>query len=171
VGAAKVTGTGAGGDAWSMVDAGASIVLDFGDAGMASTYLAASEAVENVFVTLTRELYEAGMDAVVLEVADGLYQRETAALLTSTVFAGSVDGIVFAAGDAMGSLAGVQWLRDASLPVTAASGLVTASPLASREAEAAHGLAVLGLDKLADPSIVRILNVAAPQMLSFEAVV
>lgn len=167
VGAAKVTGTGAGGDAWSMLDAGAAIVLDFGDAGMASTYLASSEHVEQVFTTLTRQLYEAGMDAVVLEVADGLYQRETAALLTSRVFAATVHAIVFAAGDAMGSLAGVQWLLKAKLPVVAASGLLTASPLASREAQAAHGLPVLGLNDLAAPSIAQTLNVAPAQVLSF----
>jgi len=38
VSAAKVTGTGAGGDPWLMRDAGAAQVLDFTDAGHASTY-------------------------------------------------------------------------------------------------------------------------------------
>ncbi len=38
VGAAKLTGTGAGGDRWLMQDAGAFEVVDFTDAGYASTY-------------------------------------------------------------------------------------------------------------------------------------
>src|SRR5262245_48567928 len=38
VGFAKVTGTGAGGDTWRLVDAGAHPVLDFLDAGYVSTY-------------------------------------------------------------------------------------------------------------------------------------
>ena len=37
VGAAKVTGTGAGGDLWLMRDHGAYEALDFTDAGMATT--------------------------------------------------------------------------------------------------------------------------------------
>src|SRR5262245_18790878 len=38
VGFAKVTGTGSGGDTWLLRDAGANPVLDFTDAGLASTY-------------------------------------------------------------------------------------------------------------------------------------
>jgi hypothetical protein len=159
VGAAKVTGTGAGCDAWSMLDAGASIVLDFGDAGMPSTYLASAQEVEDVFVALTRHLYRSGVDVVVLEVADGIFQRETAMLLDSPRFARTVDGIVFAAGDAMGSAAGIQWLQGRGLPVVAASGLLTASPLAIREARAAHGLPVLGLDDLSGAGIAEVLQV------------
>lgn len=163
VGAAKVTGTGAGCDAWSMLDAGASIVLDFGDAGLPSTYLASQEQVEEVFLALTRHLYRCGVDVVVLEVADGIYQRETAMLLQSPKFARAVDGIVFAAGDAMGSAAGVRWLEERGLPVVAASGLLTASPLAIREARAAHSLPVLGLDELASADIADVLGVRLPQ--------
>jgi MinD-like ATPase involved in chromosome partitioning or flagellar assembly len=142
-----------------MLDAGASIVLDFGDAGMPSTYLASAEEVEDVFVALTRHLYRSGVDVVVLEVADGIFQRETAMLLDSPRFARVVDGIVFAAGDAMGSAAGIQWLQGRGLPVVAASGLLTASPLAIREARAAHGLPVLDLDDLSSPGIAEVLQV------------
>jgi hypothetical protein len=159
VGAAKVTGTGAGCDVWTMLDAGPSLVLDFGDAGMPSTYLASMEQIEEVFVTLTRHLYRAGVDVVVLEVADGIFQRETAMLLDSPKFARTVDGIVFAAGDAMGSSAGVQWMQKRGLPVIAASGLLTASPLAIREARAAHGLPVFNLDELSSASIAEVLGV------------
>jgi hypothetical protein len=159
VGAAKVTGTGAGCDAWSMLDAGAALVLDFGDAGLPSTYLASAAQIDEVFVALTRHLYRSGVDVVVLEVADGIFQRETTMLLDSPRFARAVDGIVFAAGDAMGSSAGVQWLQQRGLPVVAASGLLTASPLAIREARAAHSLPVLDLDDLSSAGIAEVLAV------------
>ena len=54
VGYAKITGTGAGGDTWLLKDAGADPVLDFTDAGLASTYLAAPEEIEAILVTLRR---------------------------------------------------------------------------------------------------------------------
>lgn len=154
VGAAKVTGTGAGGDVWTMADAGARTVLDFTDVGLPSTYMAEPARVEQVMETLLGYLHASGAEAIVFEVADGLFQRETADLLRSAAFAAAVDAVVFAAGDAMGSAAGVQWLRGLGLPVAAASGLLTASPLAMREAAAATGLAVLDLDALRDPAVV-----------------
>jgi len=160
VGAAKVTGTGAGGDVWSLKDAGASMVLDFTDAGFSSTYLAPQADLEEILSILTNQLHEAGVDCVVLEVADGLFQRETAMLLESRHFARAVNGVVFAAPDAMGALAGTQWLQERGLPVLAVSGLMTASPLATREAQSAVGLPVLDREALSSPKIVDILMVS-----------
>lgn len=163
VGAAKLTGTGSGGDVWQMVDAGAETVLDFTDAGLASTYLASAETVQRAMNTLLGYLGASGVDAIVLEVADGLFQRETAELVKSPAFAEAVDAVVFAASDAMGSAGGVQCLRALELPVIAASGVLTASPLAAREAAAVTGLPVLGLDELSSPAIVGHLGYAARQ--------
>lgn len=159
VGAAKVTGTGSGNDTWNMVDAGATVVLDFTDAGVPSTYLASVEQCEEIMTTLTRHLYRAGVDVVVFEVADGLFQRETAALLESPKFKHAVRAVVFAAGDAMGSFSGSMWLKMRDLPVVAGSGLVTASPLASQEAADATGLPMYGLDDLSSPAIADRLGV------------
>lgn len=157
VGAAKITGTGAGGDVWFMTDAGAHTVVDFTDAGFASTYMASPREVEGILERLTAHLQAQGVDAVVLEVADGLYQEETAALLGSRRFAEVVDGVVFAAGDAMGAAAGSQWLRRHGLPVLAVTGALTASPLAAREAARATGLPVLDLDALTDSGVTALL--------------
>ena len=52
VGYAKVTGTGSGGDTWVLKDAGADPVLDFTDAGLASTYLVPPAGMRRVFLTL-----------------------------------------------------------------------------------------------------------------------
>ncbi|HSN21258.1 MAG TPA: DUF1611 domain-containing protein [Usitatibacter sp.] len=134
VGAAKVTGTGAGADKWCMVDAGASPALDFTDAGVPSTFGLAPRHVEAIFATLVANLADAEPDVIVLEVADGLFQRETAALLQSGAFREMVDAVAFAAGEAMGAKAGVAILLERGHRVIAVSGLLTASPLAMREA-------------------------------------
>ncbi len=157
VGAAKLTGTGAGGDRWLMTDAGAAPVLDFTDAGYASTAGLGIEALEQILTQLTRHVAAAGVECVVLEVADGLLQAETAALVRSMRFIKSVDAVLFAAPDALSAVAGVDWLRQHRLPVTAVSGVVTASPLAAREAQQAIALPVHTPDELADPRIVESL--------------
>jgi len=135
VAAAKVTGTGAGGDRWKMVDAGADIVLDFTDAGLSSTFGITQQQLEFTFRCLMDNLSVTQPDVIVLEVADGLYQRETAALLASDIFKTSVDELIFAAGEALGAKKGVSILRQQGFAVCAVSGAINASPLAKREAE------------------------------------
>lgn len=152
VGAAKVTGTAAGGDIWLMRDAGADPVLDFTHAGLASTYKAPAAEVARAFMTLTSHLAAAGVDAVVLEIADGLHQAETAMLVGSALFGAAVDAVLYAATSALDAAAGVDWLARHDLPVAGVSGLVTASPLALREAEAATGLPVLTAHELREPA-------------------
>lgn len=151
VGAAKLTGTGSGGDLWSMTDAGAHRVLDFTDAGHASTFGLSGDEVIDVAQQLLDALAAPGIDIAVVEIADGLLQRETAMLLDAAVEAGWFRGVLFAASDAMSAAFGVSLLRAKGLPVVGVSGLVTVSPLASREAEAQTGLPTLGLKTLADP--------------------
>lgn len=133
VGAAKVTGTGAGGDVWSAIDAGASPVLDFTDVGMPSTYKMPFDQVERAAINLVIHLSHSPIDVILLEVADGLYQTETAQLLAAPRFTSFIHGFVFAAGDAMGAVAGTGWLFDKGLPIVGISGLLTQSPLAIRE--------------------------------------
>ncbi len=135
VAAAKVTGTGAGGDRWKMVDAGADKVLDFTDAGLSSTFGITQKQLEFTFRCLMDNLSVTQPDVIVLEVADGLYQRETAALLGSDIFKTSVDELIFAAGEALGAKKGVSILRRQGFAVCAVSGAINASPLAKREAE------------------------------------
>jgi len=90
----------------------------------------------------------------VLEIADGLFQAETAALVASPRFARAVDGVLFAGSDALGVALGTRRLADLGLPVAGVTGVVTASPLATREAATATGLPVLDLDALRDPATV-----------------
>jgi len=143
VAAAKLTGTGSGGDLWHMADAGADPVVDFTDAGHASTFQISAAELDDIASRLIGHIAASGADVLVLEVADGLLQKETATLLSSDVFSTRVHAIVFAAGEAMGAAHGVDWLRTRNLPVLAISGVVSSAPLAVRECAAATGLPVL----------------------------
>lgn len=150
VGYIKITGTGAGGDTWLLKDAGASPVLDFTDAGMSTTYLAPIAQIESALELLMAHVANDGVDAVVVEIADGVLQIETSALLKSNVFASLVGGLIMASQDSMGASAGVHWLRENSRPpVLALSGIISSAPLQAREAEQALGLSVYDRPNLA----------------------
>jgi len=152
VGAAKVTGTGSGNDPGLLRDAGAVRVLDFTDAGFASTCDVDADTLTALTRNVLAHLADDGVEAVVLEVADGLYQRETSALVQHDDFRALLDATLFSAGDAMGACADADRLRRVDMTPLALAGAMTRSPLAAQEAADASGLPVLGLDQLGDAS-------------------
>lgn len=143
VAAFKLTGTGSGGDCWLFRDAGASPVLDFTDAGFASTYNAPIAKIESAGRLLMTELCAGEPDFIVCEIADGIMQQETSALIASPFLKEITDCVVFAAGDSLSAAAGVHVLAANGYMTAAISGLVSASPLESDEASRATGLRVL----------------------------
>jgi len=155
VGYAKITGTGAGGDTWLLRDAGAFPVFDFTDAGFVSTYRVDLPDLERILVTLVAHMAQAGVDAVVLEVADGILQAETAALLDSPVFKAVVGGVFFAAADAMGAVAGIGWLKQRDLPIAGLGGVLTAAPLHSMAATTATGVPTYTREELEQAHVAR----------------
>ncbi len=150
VGAAKITGTGAGGDYWAMTDAGAHRVLDFTDAGFASTYQVELPELCGIFSTLAGHLAGAGCEAIVIEVADGVFQRETAILAGCDEFRMALSGVLFAAPDALSAVGGHRLLHEIALPLLAVTGRFTQSPLACGEAAGQIGVPVLSADQLRD---------------------
>lgn len=150
VGAAKVTGTGAGNDPWRLRDCGADPVLDFTDAGYPSTYLLPLSTIEHITESLLTHIAASGVDAIVVEIADGIGQAETAALLQSPCLRDWCDAVVFAAADPIAAKAGVAWLRAHHLPIVAASGLMTAEPQIHLEASELLDVPVLGASQLAE---------------------
>jgi len=158
VAAAKITGTGAGADYRALVDAGADPVYDFLDAGYVSTYRLDPHDLVDIVHSLGGLLSNSGAEVIVLEVADGLLQRETARLFLTNEFCSWVDGVVFAANDALGAQAGVAWLLARQLPVIAVTGVLTSSPLAIREAEEACGLPVYPTSSLARGAVASLLH-------------
>lgn len=154
-GAGKVTGSGSGKDRWTYIDAGAATVADFLDFGMASTFGYPIERLASTMAGIRDALVAGGADMVVLEIADGLLQAETRALAGQ--LPGFADAVVLAAASALDAAAGVRLLNQAGVAVSAVSGLVTASPLAGREARAATGLPVISPAQLAGGAAVDLL--------------
>lgn len=148
VAAAKLTGTAAGKDAGYYASCGADPVLDFTDAGYPSTYMLGLDELLTAHRTLLGHLRATGPDYVVFEIADGIFQRETRMLLESAAFRADVDHVFFAANDSLSAACGVGRLRDYGLPLRATSGMITRSPLATREAVEVTGVPCLGIEEL-----------------------
>ena len=163
----KVTGTAAFGDFNAFLDAGVP-VTDFTDAGMASTYKEPLARIEAGFDALAGGAAERGAEIVVVEIADGVFQAETAEILKGSRIKDRIDTCLFAAPDALGAVGGVSIMRRHGLDPFAVSGMVTRSPLAVREAEAVSGIKLLSRDDLIDPekllpAIAGFLRCAGPQ--------
>lgn len=148
----KATGTGAFGDYNDYVDTGAHMVADFTDAGMVTTYLEPLARIKSGIADLLWQAEVAGAEVVVMEVADGLFQRETAGLVADAEFRQSLAGVVFACGDALAASGGVTELARHNLRPVALTGIVSCSPMATLEAQAATGVEVMTRGQLLDPA-------------------
>ncbi|MEE4189506.1 MAG: hypothetical protein V2I76_13815 [Roseobacter sp.] len=143
----KATGTGAFSDFNSFEDGGAP-ALDFTDVGMATTFRMPLEQIEAGFDTLVATAAARGAEVVVVEIADGVFQQETRAILEASRIRDRLDGILFAAPDALSALGGVVVLQQKGLTPFAISGMVSCSPLATAEAAEVTGLPILSREDL-----------------------
>ena len=164
VGAAKLTGTAAGKDIGSMLDAGAFQAYDFADCGFPSTFGCSLHDLLTIYKTLSASLAMVGAEWVVFEIADGVLQQETEALLTSPAFTRSVDMFVYAAAGSLSVLGGVSRLRSWGIEPVAVSGKLSKSPLAMREAEQATGIRCLTAKQLASGALNGVLESPGPRL-------
>ena len=148
VAAIKLTGTATGSDRWSMLDAGALVVLDFIDGGLPSTYLCKLDELLDLYKLLLAHASSHSVDCVVVEIADGLLQSETAALLQTASFTTNIHSWILAAGDPLGAFGGTSMLRKWGIEPIAISGLVSMSALGIREVHAATQLPCLTAHEL-----------------------
>jgi hypothetical protein len=148
VAAAKITGTAAGKDGRYFLSCGAHQVLDFTDAGYPSTYMLGLDELQQIAATLIGTLEQQNPDYVLIEIADGIFQRETRMLLESLDFCAGIDHVFFAANDSLSAECGVRRLQSSGLPLRALSGAFTQSPLAIAEAEAYTGMPCLTIDDM-----------------------
>ncbi len=137
VAAIKLTGTASGRDTFSMLDAGAMPALDFIDAGHPSTYMCSAAELMDIYGILVSQAAAQHADCIVIEIADGLVQRETTALLTNPRFTGGINAWLLAANDAPGAAGAVSILKGWGITPLAITGNASRSALVRQEVEAA----------------------------------
>ncbi|MFP4378411.1 MAG: hypothetical protein ACLFP4_15310 [Spirochaetales bacterium] len=145
----KVTGTASLKDILHMNDAGAESYSDFSFLGYPSTYMLDRNEVVGVFETLDLKYGNNPANYWVVELADGVNQRETAMLLESPAVTSRIHRLVFCANDAFGAIGGLSYLRERfSLEPDLISGLCTSSPLHIREIAAVTDIPVMDAIKV-----------------------
>lgn len=156
--AAKLTGTASAKDPLIMEDAGAVRVYDFTDLGHASTALCSREQLWKIVVAIRSNLAAMSPDYIVLEIADGVVQRETRMLLELFQEHRVVDHFVYTCNDSLGVAAGIGTLQAYGFHVAAVSGWVGCSPLAAREAQEQTDLPVVRPEQLREPAVVSLFE-------------
>lgn len=132
--ASKITGTASLKDILYMQDAGAKIVNDFTHFGFPSTYMLDEGNLLRIFNHLDLRFGNNPKNYWVVEIADGVLQREAAILLNSEDVRSRIHRLVFAAHDAFGAVGGIDILKNRfNLVPNALSGICSGSPLALRE--------------------------------------
>lgn len=154
----KLTGTVYTKDKDFAYDMGADVVADFGDLGFPSTYMCNEEELLNLYETLLAKVAICSPDYVVVEIADGIFQRETAMLLANYKFMDGIEAVFFSAGDSLSAVQGIKTLQDMHINVTALSGLFTASPLLMQEVNERVSLPVFTIEQLSEGAALNVLN-------------
>jgi hypothetical protein len=146
----KLTGTVYTKDCDLNYDLGANMTADFGDLGFPSTYMCDEPELLNLYESLLRKVLIVNPDYVVMEIADGLYQRETKLLLNNHRLIDTVHAVLFSAGDSLAAINGISVLDSWGIRPFAISGLLTASPLLIKEVKENSSLPVYTINDLAD---------------------
>lgn len=132
--ASKITGTASLKDILFMEDCGASIVNDFTHFGYPSTYMLKETEVLDIFNKTDLKYANNPTNYWVVELADGILQRETSMLLSSRDVRDRIHKLIFAAHDSMGAIGGVKVMDELyNLSPDAISGVCSSSPLGLNE--------------------------------------
>jgi hypothetical protein len=148
VGFIKLTGTCYTKDKDFVFDCGADVTADFGDLGYPSTFLCSEEELLSIYQTLLNRFKAFDLDFIVMEIADGLYQRETSTLLNNPIFRATISNTLFSCADSLSAMQGMSWLDERGLKPFAICGLFTMSPLLIQEVEELSKTPVFDLDGL-----------------------
>ncbi|MDR4507237.1 MAG: hypothetical protein MRJ65_03190 [Candidatus Brocadiaceae bacterium] len=129
----KLTGSVSAGDFSELRSVSSQDVRDFSDYGFPSTYLCGRNELFALFKTMLSDASRSNPDFVVMEIADGLLQRETRILLEDPEIKKYVKGIVFTATCASSAIFGIERIRSLGHNLLAVSGVITNAPLYVRE--------------------------------------
>lgn len=145
----KLTGTAYTKDCDLGYDMGADVVADFSDFGFPSTYMCSETELLDLYESLLAKVLPHRPDYVVMEIADGLYERETKMLLNNSKFISSIDDVIFSAGDSLAAINGIDILRRWGIYPRAVSGLFTTSPLLIKEVAENTNVPIFTINDLA----------------------
>ncbi len=135
VGGAKLTGTSRMKDLFKMKGAHAVDVADFLDVGYPSTSGCSQSDLERIFEALTGYLGDRGARTIVMEAADGVFQREVELVLSSKKIMANVRMIIACATDSVSAYGMVTYLKKAhALVPDYISGIISSMPLFMEEA-------------------------------------
>lgn len=146
----KLTGTVYTKDCDLNYDLGANITADFGDLGFPSTYMCDEQELLNLYESLLKRVLIVKPDYVIMEIADGLYQRETKILLNNHRLMDTIHAVLFSAGDSLAAINGINLLYSWGIRPFAISGLLTASPLLIKEVKENSNLPVYTINDLSN---------------------
>src|SRR5258706_22312 len=144
----KLTGTTYTKDQDLAYDLGADVTLDFSDAGFPSTYMCTEAELLDLYQTLLGKLEPYNPDYILIEIADGLVERETDFLLRSPKFMSTVSNTMMSCGDSLSAFYAVDYLTKLRFPPTVLAGKFTMSPLLIEEVKAGTSIPVLTIDDL-----------------------
>lgn len=133
VAACKITGSVSPRDTGEWRATGAHDVRDFSDYGFPSTYLVEKDELCDLFRATVADAAAVDPQVVVMEVADGVLQRETRILTECDELRPLIAGVVLTAVCSSSALFGLGELAARGQNVIAVSGLMTSAPLFVRE--------------------------------------
>ena len=134
VGGGKLTGTSRMKDILRMKACGAHLVLDFLDIGYPSTYQCSLADLEHIFTVFKGYFNLSGCEFLVVEVADGIFERETEMILHSQAIMNDITLFAFAASDSVSAYGGIRYLQQQyGLYPDFISGLIIADSLSMEE--------------------------------------
>jgi hypothetical protein len=162
----KLTGTVFTKDCDLAYDHGAAAVADFGALGYPSTYMCSLQELLNAYETLMHMVQASKQAFVVIEIADGIYQRETEMLLRYLPFMNTIDSVVYSAGDSLSAIHGYEMLRSLHIVPAALCGLFTASPLLVKEVKERLYAPVLTIEQMAAGELLHYIERPVYEMAS-----
>ena len=118
-----------------MISASPVYTIDFSDYGFPSTYKCELDELLDLFKTMISDIEKINPSLVIMEIADGILQRETKMILNSPLFQRWVNNIIVTADTAPSALYTTEYLTKKGYNVIAVSGAITSSPLYMREFE------------------------------------
>lgn len=144
VGAGKITGIGNINDVKLLERGGAFRVYSIIDAGCPSTMDLSIRELEDIFLKIFSNLAAEDPDFIVLEIADGILQRETAMLLKSRVIRKFHPRFVLSCNDALGAYgSGITLKRRYKIVPIMITGLGAITDLGRKEIEDITGIKAL----------------------------